>query len=175
MKDVLVVIDMQKDFIDGTLGTKEAAKIVPAVVQKVRDFQGDIVFTRDTHLQDYMQTQEGKKLPIPHCIKGTAGWQICEDLQPFAEGRQIFDKETFGSVELGEFLQKMDQQEGLSSVMFVGLCTDICVISNALLVKAFVPQVPILVDAACCAGVTPQSHDTALNAMRSCQIEIMND
>lgn len=171
MQNILVVVDMQNDFIDGALGTKEAAAIVPGVQQKIRDFQGKVFFTRDTHGTDYMSTQEGQKLPVPHCIKGTDGWQIHPDLQPLCQGTLI-DKVTFGSSELAALLQAEDQKEPVDSITFIGLCTDICVISNALLVKAFLPEAKIIVDASCCAGVTPESHRNALEAMKVCQIQI---
>ncbi len=171
MQNILVVVDMQNDFIDGALGTKEAAAIVPGVQQKIRDFQGKVFFTRDTHGTDYMSTQEGQKLPVPHCIKGTDGWQIHPDLQPLCQGTLI-DKVTFGSSELAALLQAEDQKEPVDSITFIGLCTDICVISNALLAKAFLPEAKIIVDASCCAGVTPESHRNALEAMKVCQIQI---
>ena len=171
MQNILVVVDMQNDFIDGALGTKEAAAIVPGVQQKIRDFQGKVFFTRDTHGTDYMSTQEGQKLPVPHCIKGTNGWQIHPDLQPLCQGTPV-DKVTFGSSELAALLQAEDQKEPVDSITFIGLCTDICVISNALLAKAFLPEAKIIVDASCCAGVTPESHRNALEAMKVCQIQI---
>lgn len=174
MRDVLIVVDMQKDFIDGALGTAEAVAIVPKVVEKVRTFQGDILFTRDTHFENYMDTQEGKNLPVPHCIRGTEGWQICKELQPFAEAAPVMDKVTFGAMELGTVLQDMHAEGAISSIMFVGLCTDICVISNVMIAKAFLPEVPVIVDAACCAGVTPESHRTALDSMRTCQVKVVN-
>ena len=174
MRDILVIVDMQKDFIDGALGTAEAVAIVPAVVEKVKGFQGDILFTRDTHFDNYMDTQEGRNLPVPHCIRGTEGWQICKELQPYTEGREILDKVTFGAMELGSMLQQMHEEEAISSITFVGLCTDICVISNVMIAKAFLPEVPIIVDAACCAGVTPASHENALDAMRMCQVQVVN-
>lgn len=175
MRDVLIVVDMQKDFIDGALGTHEAVAIVPNVVKKVRDFQGDVIFTRDTHFENYMDTQEGHNLPVPHCIRETEGWQICKELQPFAENAPIIDKTTFGSMELGPILQDMHEDGAISSITFVGVCTDICVISNVMIAKAFLPEVPIIVDAACCAGVTPDSHNTALASMRTCQVQVIND
>ncbi len=174
MRDVLIVVDMQKDFIDGALGTAEAVAMVPKVVEKVQNFKGDILFTRDTHFENYMDTQEGKKLPVPHCIRGTEGWEICKELQPFCEEAPLIDKVTFGSMELGPILQDMQEEETISSIIFVGLCTDICVISNVMIAKAFLPEVPIIVDASCCAGVTPESHNTALASMRTCQVEIVN-
>ncbi len=174
MQDILIVVDMQKDFIDGALGTPEAQAIVPNVVQKVKEFQGKVFYTRDTHEGNYMDTQEGHNLPVPHCIRGTAGWEIHPELEELRtnSGEKVLDKVTFGSVELGQVLKEIDEKEAISSITLVGLCTDICVISNAMIVKAFLPEVKILVDASCCAGVTPKSHDTALEAMKMCQIEI---
>ncbi|MDE5781120.1 MAG: cysteine hydrolase [Lachnospiraceae bacterium] len=169
-KKVLVVVDMQKDFIDGALGTKEAVAIVQNVADKIRNFYGEIVFTRDTHFENYMETQEGKKLPVPHCLKGTDGWQIANELKALmAEDTKIFDKPAFGSVELAEYLSNNSE---LETVELVGLCTDICVISNAMLIKAFMPEVNVVVDEKCCAGVTPESHSNALEAMKMCQIEV---
>ena len=165
----LVVIDMQKDFIDGALGTTDAVKILPNVAEYIKNFDGEVIFTRDTHTEDYMNTQEGKNLPVPHCIKETDGWQIAKELKPLAEGKKVFDKPTFGSVELAEFLAS---QEDAESVTLIGLCTDICVISNAMLIKANLPEVKISVVESCCAGVTPESHANALGAMKMCQIEI---
>ncbi len=163
---VLVVVDMQNDFIDGALGTKEAVAIVPKVVEKIRNFDGRVLFTRDTHKEDYLDTQEGKKLPVAHCIKGTEGWELHPEIEALRK-EDALDKPTFGSTQLGCILKEMD---GLESVTFVGLCTDICVISNAMIAKAFIPEVPVIVDASCCAGVTPQSHKNALEAMKMCQI-----
>lgn len=174
MQDVLIVVDMQKDFINGALGTPEAVAIVPAVVEKLRGFKGQVIFTRDTHYEDYLDTQEGHNLPVPHCMRGSDGWQICQELQPFAENAVVLDKVTFGSMELGPMLQDMHEEDAISSITFVGLCTDICVISNVMIAKAFLPEVPIIVDAACCAGVTPASHNTALASMRTCQVQIEN-
>lgn len=170
-KQVLVVVDMQKDFINGALGTKEAEGIVPKVEEKIKDFKGEIIFTRDTHFDNYSETQEGQKLPVPHCIKGTEGWQIEERLEKLrTPDMKVFDKLTFGSAELVEYLKGKKE---LESVTLIGLCTDICVISNALLIKAFLPEVKIIVEEKCCAGVTPQSHSNALEAMKMCQIEII--
>lgn len=174
VKNYLIVVDMQNDFIDGALGTKEAVGIVDKVAAKIRDFDGEVIFTRDTHSAAYLDTQEGRRLPVIHCVQGSEGWQIRQgllELRPAA----IVDKPTFGSAELGAILCDADRREGIGSITLVGLCTDICVISNALLLKAFLPEVPICVDAACCAGVTPESHATALRAMKSCQIEIVNE
>lgn len=174
MQNILLVIDMQNDFISGVLGTEEALEILPRAEQKIRAFNGRIIFTRDTHDQNYMNTQEGKHLPVPHCIKGSDGWQIHPDLQEYCREAPV-DKITFGSSGLVEILQKTDQEEKIESITLIGLCTDICVISNALLLKAFFPEVTLVVDASCCAGVTPESHKTALNAMRACQIQIENE
>ncbi len=172
MQDVLVVVDMQNDFIDGALGTKEAVAIVPKVEEKIRNFNGTVFFTRDTHENWYLETQEGKKLPVPHCIRDTEGWQIRRELDILRKTEPV-DKETFGSTDLADDLVAMNIDDEIKSITFVGLCTDICVISNALLVKAALPEVPIIVDAACCAGVTPESHENALKAMEMCQVEVV--
>lgn len=165
---------MQNDFIDGALGTNEAVQIVPKVIEKIRSFDGRVLATRDTHEENYMETQEGKKLPVSHCIRGTKGWEIRKEIQPLTE--TPIDKITFGSKALGDVLKAYDAyEEKIESITFVGLCTDICVISNALLVKAFLPEVPVIVDASCCAGVTPESHRRALEAMKVCQIEVVNE
>ena len=171
MQKILLVVDMQNDFIDGALGTAEAEKIVPLVKEKIEGFDGTVLFTRDTHFDNYMETQEGKRLPVPHCIKGTEGWQIRKELDALRT-REAIDKLTFGSSELGQLLVKKNEEEPIESITVIGLCTDICVISNALLAKAFLPETEIRVDAKCCAGVTPQSHENALNAMSVCQIVI---
>lgn len=172
MQNILVVVDMQNDFIDGALGTKEAVRIVPAVEKKIREFDGTVLFTRDTHETWYLETQEGRNLPVPHCIRDTEGWQIRSELDALRQTQPI-DKETFGSTDLAGELVAMNEDEEIGSITFVGLCTDICVISNALLVKASLPEVPIYVDASCCAGVTPESHENALKAMEACQIRII--
>lgn len=168
---VLCVIDMQNDFIDGALGTKEAEAITDNVAAKIESYRrnGDrVIFTRDTHFDNYMETQEGRNLPVPHCIKGSDGWQISEKLT--AGDSTVIDKPSFGSVELGDFLAGL---EGIESVELVGLCTDICVISNAMIIKAKLPEIKVSVDSQCCAGVTPDSHNNALEAMKMCQIEIL--
>ena len=172
MQDILIVVDMQNDFIDGSLGTKEAVAIVPKVREKIQQFNGTVLFTRDTHGPNYLQTQEGRNLPVEHCIKGTEGWQICLELDALRKTEPI-DKVTFGSAELGFKLAEMNAEEPIGSITLIGLCTDICVISNAMIVKAFLPEVPVRVDASCCAGVTPESHENALAAMKCCQIEII--
>ncbi len=169
MSDVLIVVDMQKDFINGSLGTEEAQAIVPKVVEKIRSFRGDVYYTCDTHGEDYENTQEGRLLPVAHCIRGTEGWQLHPEIEKVREGEPI-EKETFGSKELAQLLESKDEREGLDRVILVGLCTDICVISNALLIKAVLPEVEIVVDSSCCAGVTPESHERALEAMKVCQI-----
>ena len=172
MRKVLVVIDMQKDFVDGALGTKEAVSIVPNVIEKINSYdKKDVFFTRDTHQTDYMQTQEGKNLPVEHCIEGTEGWELDANIKPLSEGATIIDKPTFGSTKLAEMIRDIAAKEDIE-IELVGLCTDICVVSNALMLKAFMPEISISVDASCCAGVTPEKHDAALETMRSCQISI---
>ena len=168
MAKILVVVDMQNDFIDGALGTAEAVKIVPYVKERIANFEGTVLFTRDTHFENYMDTQEGKNLPVKHCIKGTPGWEIRAELDALRTTEPI-DKVTFGSSALPEILRK----ENPESVTFVGLCTDICVISNVMLTKAFFPEVPLIVDAKGCAGVTPESHQNALEAMKMCQVTVI--
>lgn len=169
---VLCVIDMQNDFIDGALGTKEAEAIVDKVKEKIALYRKNgyrIIFTRDTHYGDYLDTAEGKKLPVPHCITGTDGWQISPELD--TEGCEIIDKPTFGSFELAEAVA---QTENLEEVELLGLCTDICVISNAMLIKARLYETPVKVSAGASAGVTPQSHLNALESMKMCQIDIID-
>lgn len=172
MQNVLIVVDMQNDFVTGSLGTKEAAAIVPHVKKKIEEFDGCVLFTRDTHETWYLETQEGKNLPMAHCIRGTEGWQIVPELDALRTTKAI-DKGTFGSTDLAGQLVKMNEEEEIREITLVGLCTDICVISNALLIKASLPEVPITVDASCCAGVTPKTHENALKAMEMCQIQIM--
>lgn len=169
MKKLLVVVDMQKDFIDGTLGTKEAVAIVSGVKKKIEEYQAsgdEVVFTMDTHEDTYLNSQEGKKLPVVHCVRGTAGWELDCSLKEM-EGKR-FEKNTFGSVALAEYVRGREYEW----IELIGLCTDICVISNALLMKAVLPETPIKVDPSCCAGVTPESHGNALRAMEMCQIEV---
>ena len=177
----LIVVDMQNDFVDGALGTKEAEKIVPVVAEKICHFDGRILYTKDTHEKNYLETAEGKKLPVAHCIRGTKGWEFTPEIQKAAgtagavDGTNVIEKPTFGSVELGKKLVEENEIEPIDSITLIGLCTDICVISNAMLIKAFLPEIPIFVDAAGCAGVTPESHRQALDAMKSCQIEVINE
>ena len=175
MQEILVVVDMQNDFVTGPLGTPEARTILPKVAEKVKNFPGRVLFTRDTHEENYLESREGKVLPVPHCIRGTRGWEICPELETLRKEEPV-DKPTFGSTGLGEVLRAADQYgEKIGKITLAGVCTDICVISNALLLRAFLPEAEIAVDAACCAGVTPESHQTALRAMKACQIAIENE
>ena len=170
MKKLLVVVDMQKDFIDGSLGTEEAVAIVPKVAAKIKEYQDagqEVVFTFDTHSENYLDTQEGKKLPVVHCVKGTKGWEISDRV--YKDGYPVIDKSSFGSLELAEWVQS---RGNIDEIELIGLCTDICVISNAMILKAKLPEAAISVNASCCAGVTPQSHANALEAMKMCQIDI---
>ena len=172
MRKVLVVIDMQNDFIDAALGTPEAVAIVDAVKDKIASYPATDVFaTMDTHGADYLQTQEGANLPVEHCIKGTQGWQLSACIAEALDSAHIYEKPTFGSVALAQDLKALADEQDIE-IELVGLCTDICVVSNALLLKAFMPEVRISVDARCCAGVTPEKHRAALETMRSCQIHI---
>lgn len=169
----LVVVDMQNDFIDGSLGTSEAAAIVPRVVDRIGSFEGTVVCTLDTHGEDYPDTREGRMLPVPHCIRGTPGWSMPDPVEAalVARGARRFEKPTFGSVELAEFLR----DSGAVSVGVIGLCTDICVVSNALLIRTFLPEADLWVDASCCAGSTPERHYSALETMGSCQVRIVGN
>ena len=165
----LIVVDMQNDFITGSLGSDLARAIVPSVVEKVKAFDGKVIFTRDTHFDNYMTTQEGRNLPVPHCTKDSDGWQICDELKPYAT--TVIDKITFGSIDLPQILK--NYTELIDSIELCGLCTDICVISNAMLLKAAFPEVAIIVDSSCSAGVSVESHNIALEAMRAVQIQII--
>lgn len=169
MQSFLIVVDMQNDFISMALGTNEARLILPRVAEKINAFDGKVIFTRDTHGEDYLDSREGRYLPVPHCIKGTRGWEIEESLQSL-RCDAIFDKPTFGSTALAAYLMAENEKEPIGSVTLIGLCTDICVISNAMLIKASLPEIDVTVDSACCAGVTPESHERALHAMQACQI-----
>lgn len=176
MKKILIVVDMQNDFINGLLGTKEAVSIIPNVVNKIKKYNDDndlIFFTKDTHYDNYLETQEGRKLPVKHCIKKTNGWELQEEIKIFAEN--IYEKNTFGSIELAETLTILTSKNKNIQIELVGLCTDICVISNAILIKSFIPEAKILVDASCCAGVSIQSHKNAIASMKMCQIEVINE
>lgn len=173
MRKIFIVVDMQKDFIDGSLGTEEAQSIVNPVIEKMKCYsKSDIYLTRDTHNENYLETAEGKKLPVVHCVKGTEGWKLHPEIENLAEPSHIIDKPTFGSMTLMELLLQEHKQEPLE-IDVVGLCTDICVVSNALLLKAAMPEITIRVDAGCCAGVTPKSHEAALITMEMCQIEVL--
>lgn len=175
MKPLLIVVDMQNDFISQALGTPEAQKILGPLCRKIRQWDGPVIYTRDTHGEDYLDTAEGRKLPARHCIRDTEGWQLAPEIAACVRpGDRIFDKPTFGSVSLAEYVSRLAGDGEISSVTLTGLCTDICVISNALLLKAYLPETPIAVDASCCAGVTPASHANALNAMAACQIDILD-
>lgn len=172
----LIVIDMQNDFVDGALGTPEAQAIADAVVEEAKSFDGTVAFTLDTHGENYLSSQEGANLPVPHCIKGTPGWQLIPALDSVAHERnaRFFEKPTFGSTDLAAWLQAENAVNPIESIELVGVCTDICVVSNALLIKAVLPEVPLVVDAALCAGVTPAAHEAALATMRSCQVQVLN-
>ena len=174
MSRMLIVIDMQNDFIDGTLGTAQARAIIPKVVDKIKNYKGKVMYTRDTNDENYLNTQEGSKLPVEHCILGTQGWELHPEIDALAKENNslIFDKPTFGSMGLAGCLNGIQKVAAIDELELVGLCTDICVISNALLLKAILPETRIVVDSDCCAGVTPESHENALKAMAACQIEI---
>ena len=171
MKRLLVIVDMQNDFITGALANTEGQKIVTRIADYARNFDGDIVATRDTHQNDYMNTQEGKKLPVPHCIEGTNGWNIVPEIQTVLDTRkdvEYVNKPTFGSTRLGAIVDIQNYDE----IELCGVCTDICVISNAMLIKAFNLKAEVTVLKDLCAGVTPESHETALKAMTACQITV---
>ena len=180
MRKILIVVDMQNDFITGSLGTKEAVGILPEVLKKIREYDlNDIYVTRDTHQADYLSTNEGRHLPVEHCIENSWGWELQDDVKNAVKGAVIVDKPTFGSTELTAMLSRVYDELPASangtkelSIELIGLCTDICVVSNALLLKAQMPEITIRVDSNCCAGVTPESHEAALTTMRMCQIEI---
>lgn len=169
----LVVVDMQNDFINGALGSEDAKHIVANVLRKIQSFQGTVVYTRDTHTKDYLKTREGKNLPVAHCIKGSHGWELAPVIETLRkQNSPTFDKPSFGSMELARYFEQENTKHPIESIEFIGLCTDICVISNAMLAKAAVPEAEILIDSSCCAGVTKESHEIALQAMRNCQITI---
>lgn len=173
-KPCLIVVDMQRDFVRGALGSKEAEAIVRRVEEKVRRFSGLLLFTQDTHGENYAETQEGRQLPVPHCLRGTEGWELLPELEEIRRrrGARVFEKDRFGSLELAAFLKSEFAAGRVTSAELIGLCTDICVLSNAILIKATVPELPLSVDASCCAGVSPETHEAALRAMQSCQIRI---
>ena len=175
MKHILIVVDIQNDFVDGALGTAEAVDMVGNAANKIKEFDGEIFVTFDTHFENYMETAEGSKLPVPHCIKGTKGWEINREIAKSLEGKAFtkVEKLTFGSVELPKLIRKVAGNEDFD-ITLIGLCTDICVVSNALILKANFPEKEIYVDAACCAGVTPETHNAALTTMKMCQINIID-
>ena len=174
MKKVLVVVDIQNDFVDGALGTPEALSIIDNAAEKIKNFDGDIFVTYDTHFDNYMNTLEGKKLPVPHCIKGTDGWQLNGKIANALKGKKYktIEKLTFGSVELANLI-KENIGDQMAEITLIGLCTDICVVSNALILKANLLDAEIFVDSSCCAGVSPETHNAALDTMRCCQINIL--
>lgn len=176
MKKLLIVVDMQKDFVDGALGSEEAVAIVDNVVKKIENFDGDIIVTYDTHPENYMQTQEGKNLPVPHCIKGTDGWKLDKKVQTALDKRayKTIEKPTFGSTELPIYIRANYNPDEIE-IELIGLCTDICVVSNALLLKAHFLETEVSVDASCCAGVTPESQNAALTTMKMCQVEVTGE
>lgn len=170
----LIVVDMQNDFITGSLGTKEAEAVLPKVIEKVKNYEGIVIYTKDTHKEGYLATQEGKNLPVEHCMEGTWGWELAGELEELSKEKKVFNKPTFGSIELASYLTEENENEGIEEIELCGLCTDICVISNAFVIKANLPEVPVTVDASCCAGVTPESHLNALSAMKMCQVKVTN-
>ena len=176
MKKVLVVVDMQKDFVDGSLGSKEAEGIVKAVTEEINKDYDLILCTQDTHEENYLETNEGKHLPVVHCVRFTPGWQLNKEVEDALFNKEdkvrVITKPTFGSYDLVDILEEYDEKEGVGEITLIGLCTDICVVSNALLIKAAFPEIPIRVRKDCCAGVSPESHEAALLTMKMCQIEI---
>ncbi len=175
MREILIVVDMQKDFVDGSLGTKEAVAIVPSVVKEMKKKYDKVFLTRDTHQPDYLETREGRFLPVVHCVENTSGWQFDKKVGKAAEkleNAEIINKPTFGSEQLIELLKKENEKEAIGRITLIGLCTDICVVSNALMVKAAFPEMDVRVLKDCCAGVTPETHEAALTTMKMCQIVI---
>ncbi len=175
MREILIVVDMQKDFVDGSLGTKEAVAIVPSVVKEMKKKYDKLFLTRDTHQPDYLETREGRFLPVVHCVENTSGWQFDKKVGKAAEkleNAEIINKPTFGSEQLIELLKKENEKEAIGRITLIGLCTDICVVSNALMVKAAFPEMDVRVLKDCCAGVTPETHEAALTTMKMCQIVI---
>lgn len=176
-KSCLVVVDMQNDFVTGALGSPMAQAIVPALLERVRRHDGPVFFTRDTHYTDYLATREGRMLPVEHCLEGSEGWEIVDPLDAFREehGCPVFDKETFGSVELAKAAACGAKDGSFTKVVLTGVCTDICVVSNALLIRSFAPELDVFVDASLCAGTSPEAHKAALKTMASCQVSILNE
>ena len=176
MSKVLIVVDMQNDFIDGSLGTKEAQQIIDNAVKEINKDYDFIICTRDTHHDNYLNTSEGRHLPVIHCVENTDGWMIRKEIEEAVAKKTntlVLNKGTFGSLDLAEVLKKYNSENPIDSITLIGLCTDICVVNNALLLKPVFPEVEMRVIADCCAGVTPESHDAALTTMKMCQIEII--
>lgn len=175
MRKLLIVVDMQHDFTFGALRNTEAILAIPKVLKKVNEFDGEVIYTLDTHYEDYLNTQEGQKLPVIHCVEGTKGHNLVEPLLDVQKvmGSKIYKKNTFGSVDLASDIKAWNQEAPIDEIEICGVCTDICVISNAMMIKAHVPEVKLVVDASCCAGITPESHQNALEAMKMCQIEVI--
>ena len=175
MRKVLVVIDVQNDFIDGALGSEQSQKVIPNIVNKIKEYDPwNVYLTRDTHYENYLDTQEGRNLPVVHCVEGTDGWQLRAEVAEAAGSAMVVDKPTFGSNKLAGILMSERAQEALE-IELVGVCTDICVVSNALLFKAAMPEAPITVDASCCAGITNERHKAALETMKACQVNVINE
>ena len=174
MRQVLVVVDIQKDFVDGALGSPEAVSMVDKAARKIKEFHGDIFVTYDTHFENYLSTAEGKKLPVCHCIKGTPGWELDKTIANALAGKNytVVEKLSFGSLVLPDLIGNAASTEDFQ-ITLIGLCTDICVVSNALILKAAFPEKDIFVDASCCAGVTVESHNAALATMKMCQINVI--
>lgn len=172
----LIVVDMQNDFVTGSLGTEEAKQIVQSVVKKIENYSGNVIFTLDSHEENYLSTQEGKKLPVEHCIRDTWGWQLVDEIAAMQQKTNgaVYRKSIFGSTKLVEDLKAVNEQQPIKEIELVGVCTDICVISNAIMLKNALPEVQVSVDGFCCAGTTPQKHQEALNIMESCQIDRMD-
>ena len=174
MRKILIVVDMQKDFIDGALGFEGADQIIPGIIATIREFEeaGDeIVYTLDTHFENYMETQEGKNLPVPHCIKGSDGWGLCEELKPLLEGRKRFEKLTFGSVELAEYLK--ENASDISAIEVCGLVSNICVLSNAVIAKAAAPEAEVIVDSKLTASFAPDLHQATLDVLKGIQVTVL--
>lgn len=173
----LIIIDVQNDFITGSLGTEEARRMLPRLIDKARHFSGEILMTQDTHSENYLSTQEGRMLPVPHCLTGTEGWGFPQELEKLRKEKvvKVYQKPCFGSTDLVSDLKDVYEGNLLDSVELVGICTDICVVSNALMIKSVLPELPVFVDASCCAGVTPEKHTAALEVMQSCQIIIKGE
>jgi nicotinamidase-related amidase len=173
MAKYLIVVDMQNDFVTGSLATEEAKAVAVRVAEKIRSFGGTVAFTMDTHPKGYLQMREGRALPVEHCVKGSEGWELCPEVRTLAEGKKIFEKPTFGSAEMGAWLAEENRAQAVESVEFAGLCTDVCILSNAAIARAFVPEAEILVDSSACAGTTPERHETALEALRAFQVGVL--